>query len=295
MQFHGHTAVVPSLLSACLNLCLSVYCQAKDWDLDRGQYSRDTEISGLAGPVQRIAERTFEGDQFVSLSTIHFDAQRNKTKSEYYDYRNMYCSETIHIYDSQGNRINEAYRNGTLVGADNCENLSLQWSWRYTYEFDRRGAVLVRQISNTIAAAQSVGEVWRYVYDSLDRLIRVDVSGSGLLVQRFESYSYSSDQRGLRVRRHHYSRWNDGNHTYDLVREALYAPDGRLEKVVQTPPGVMGFGGNETRTYSGAGYLIREQRIDFDYTVAYSQHDNYGNWTESMSSRRARVTRQIEY
>jgi hypothetical protein len=298
MRFQNCTNFIAGVLSASCVCFVAIEPQAKDWDLDRGQYKRDSDISDCAGPVRKITSSTYEGNKLASLHRVFFDADGNLVRSEYYNYKDNYCAETTYGRDDRGNRTNEISKSGQILalGATNsCRDLTLQWSWKYTYDFDARGAVVVRRISNAMMPVETVGQTWRYAYDSLGQLTLINVSGGGFLDQRSETYTYSSDSRGLRVKRHHVSSWNDGKITNDVVREALYAPDGRLLEVVQAPAGVIDFLGNEVRSYSAAGQLIQQRLLDFNRTTTFSRHDNHGNWTESVDSRGERVIRQIEY
>jgi YD repeat-containing protein len=295
MQFQNDIAGIAGLLSAWFAFCFPEHCHAKDWDLDRAQYSRDSELSGLAGPVRTVTELTYEGDRRVFLNRVSFNAEGDALKKELYFYKDNFCIETTYTYDDRGNRTNETEKRGDLVGGSSCEYLSLQSAWNYSYEFNASGAVVLRRKSNTMASAQPVVEEWRYRYDSLGRLIQIEaLASNSLLKNSSDSYSYSSGRDVLQVSRHHTSLWSSGN-TFDVVRDSLYAPDGRLKQVTQVPRVVVGFFGNETRIYSDAGYLTEQQHPDSNSRVFYSHHDRQGNWTESVSSLGGRVVRQIEY
>jgi hypothetical protein len=267
---------------------------AKDWDFDRGLYRTDIEARSLFGPVRKTTDKTFKDGKLMRELIASYGSDGNKIKEEHYDYSSNYCHLNHYTYDGRGNLMNWAPKHGQATsGAGTCEDLVSDPGWKYAYEFDARGAVVVRRISN--AATGEVGEIWKYAYDTTARLVRIDVEGRGLLEHRTESYAYASDQRGLRVSRHHTSRWNEGRLTYDVVRDITYSTDGRFLEAKQVPPGVIDFTGNETRSYSSAGHLLEQRYLDFGNTITHSKHDRYGNWTESVDSRGERTVRQIEY
>ncbi len=289
-QLRSYIMLVSTAASMMLS-CLASH--AKNWDFDRGLYRTDIEVMNLLGPARRTTDKTFKDGKLIKELMTFYGSDGNIVKDEYYDYASNYCHHNFYTHDGRGNLINWAPKHGQATrGTSTCENLVSDPGWNYAYEFDARGAVVVRRVG--YVAIGAVDEVWKYAYDPMGRLVAINVEGR--LEQRTESYAYASDQRGFRVERHHTSRFNDGQLTWDAVRDITYSGDGRFLEAKQMPPGVAAdFKGNETRTYSIAGLLLEQKYLDFGKAITYSKHDRYGNWTESVDSRGERVVRQIEY
>jgi hypothetical protein len=275
-------ALIASLALPCV-----VRSQAKDWDFDRAQYVSDLQLNGLFGPVRNAAVDDYQADKHHGMTKMYFDANGNLERMESRFYGDRHCLDNAYTYDAAGNRLTEVARSGHLL-AERCEDLLVTWSRRFSYEFNARGAPTAITVISELLPRISYTST--YAYDSIGRLLRMDRRfGSDVT---YEEYTYAKDPRGLLVTRHRYSRYDDVHLTFDVTRKLIFSPDGKLLKVTQTPPDVVGFEGSEVSSYSGNRNLIKRSGA---ITTTYSKHDRYGNWTESSDSRGVRIVRQIEY
>jgi hypothetical protein len=264
--------------------------RANNWDADRGRYISDVQIFDLIGPVRDFTEQEFQGSKLINTSRLYFDADGNLTRREGV-YEKSGCSDNTYTYDGHGYPSSETYRTGA-IGPDgaSCQNLVLDWTNTHAYEFDNNGALVVERTTITSPFAPTTVTVSKYLYDSVGRVTRKDFLGGGEV--RHDLYAYADEPRGVRITRHVDYSSNNGHLTYDLTRDLLYAPDGRLLEASQVPADVVGFAGKEVRTYSSSGQLSQKMA---DVSTTYPSHDQHGNWTESTDPRGNRTTRQIEY
>jgi hypothetical protein len=284
-----HRRELTILLTTSLLLLFAAACHAKAWDFDRGQYRSDAEIAGLAGPVREVTERDSQGGKVSYISKRSFDQSENLILDTFTSYSNEVCAENIYTYDTSGNRLTASDSAVQIApGSVSCPSLKLQSSDAYSYKFNTRGEMTMQTMISSLPAFKPV--VSEYSYDDAGHMVRMDeTSGSGSM---YEALSYATDPHGMQVTRHHYSS-NNGL-VLDVVRTLIYSADGRLLQLTQVPSDVFGFGGgDQVLVYSDTGRLAREQ--SGKYSISYSQHDHYGNWTESLDSNGNGVRLEIEY
>lgn len=267
-----------AFLGAYACFFLPYYCQAKDWDYERAQYLTDAQVRDLRGPVQSVTTDSGKSE---------FDRKGNLIRWVGITPPSS-CYETTYTNDASGNRLRELTKSGTPKPGDiECQNQRPLDEKTYTYIFNKRGLPTSRTThfpnvspNVTITIPDTTAH---YSYDSAGRPIKIDYS-SGTTVNFYE-YSYETDPRGLRVREHSY--YSGTGVIFDVTKVLLYAADGMLLEVTQSPPDVFGFRGNAVEVYDSVGRLSQEKGDHV--TTYYEQYDTYGNWTV----RRVGSTREV--
>jgi hypothetical protein len=288
-RWQGIRAIAAVLAASQLLFSPSI-CHANNWDADRARYISDVKISDLAGPVRELTEQEFQGSKLINTSRLYFDAEGNLTRREGLVYENNGCTYNTYTYDSHGYPLSETYQSGEIAPGGSCQNRTLNWTNTHAYELDNNGVIVVERTTTTSPFSPTTVAVSKYLYDSARRVVRKDFFGGAEV--RHDQYAYADEPQGVRITRQVDYSSNNGHLTYDLIRDLLYAPDGRLLELSQVPADVAGFAGKEMRVYSSSGQL--DQQIT-DVSTTYPSHDQHGNWTESTDTRGNRTTRQIEY
>lgn len=252
---------------------LASHGQAKDWDKERAQYLTDVQISNLRGPVRSLTVLTYTDGSLTDSVKSEFDHDGNLVRYSEIG-TDLKCFEEIYTHDASGNRLSESASFGQpKPGHLECQNQKPWQKSTYAYVFDTQGRPISRKNRIQTQGSDPAETTTAYSYDSAGRLVRLDCSYD--TVSCFYEYSYTSEPRGTLVRKHSY--YSTGNITFDVTRDLLYAADGRLLEVTQTPPSVWSFEGSAVEVYDNKGRLSQEKGEGF--TTNYDHYDKYGNWT----------------
>jgi YD repeat-containing protein len=276
MKFRVTRFVV--LLVSCAGFFLAGYCQANDWDYDRAQYLTDAQARHLRGPVRSLITRGYTDGSPPSSDKSEFDRKGNLVRFVIITSLSQ-CSVTTSVNDANGNRVSDSTSSGQpKPGEIECQNIHISDEGSYTYVFNKQGLPRSEKRRGRFPgiALDLPERITTYSYDSSGRPIRIESSSSASTW--FNEYSYGSDPRGIRIRKHSYH--NDGSVTIDIIRDLLYAADGRFLEATNSPPDVFGVGGGEVEVYDKEGRLIQENQGSV--VTKYTKHDKYGNWTVSQ-------------
>lgn len=283
MRAHGPSPVMPLLTILCL--VFACLCHANDWDYQRGKYLPDAQINELRGPVQSLTTYSYTNGTIQSSTASEFDRKGNLVRSVSID-ASANCYANTYTYDGNGTRLTDSLSVGKPeAGHVACHDVELLSATAFRPVFNAKG--LPTSLTTTVRYPDPnplvVEVTTRYTYDSASRPIKIDFTSGDAV--NFYAYSYFSDLRGVHIKKHSYRK--SGQAVLDVVTDLIYAADGRLLELTNTPADVIGFGGSATEVYDDAGRLIQEKRSD-DNTI-YGQHDKFGNWTEMHDNFRREV------